>query len=256
MGTTREPLDGAEKTIPLAAHGRELSAARRRQAVVAAFAARARHFPRARDPGALFEHVEHGIERRECEAQLTGGALGDGLRDLVAVQAFLGQHREDGEFCAAAFDLRDDHDRTEYRNPIYGRAVSRVPKYSCTSCCAGILPLRPSRVNFFEGYVIVPWPQTSRWTRFAGFPTQAACASSSIPTAARFPRMSFRPPPGCGCFPARHVREPSRLLTGIDCGSTTSSWARAKSSSAKSSRNPNDNSKLAGVYAPLLRGWS
>jgi hypothetical protein len=125
-------LDGAEKTVPLAAHGRELSAARRREPVIAAFAARARHFPRPRNPGALFERVEHGIERRECEAQLTGGALLNGLRDLVAVKAFLGQHREDGEFRAAAFDLGDDH-RTVYRNPIYVRAVSRVPKYSCTS---------------------------------------------------------------------------------------------------------------------------
>ena len=75
------------------------------QAVVTAVAPGGIGLPTAFDPAALFEVVEHGVERSQREVQCPFGPFLNLPGDFETVKRLVGQQRKNGKFGAAAGDL-------------------------------------------------------------------------------------------------------------------------------------------------------
>src|SRR6185436_16026092 len=81
--------------------------------------------PASRDPAALLEAVEEGIERGDLEADPSVGSLLDQLADLVAVARTGLDEREDEELGAPFLQLAVEHPRDMLHSDISYRGLWR-----------------------------------------------------------------------------------------------------------------------------------
>src|SRR5216684_857585 len=84
------------------------------EAVAAAAAAVRARFPSAANPALLLHAVEHGVERRQREAQRAVRLLFDAPRQLVAVQRAVLENTEYRQFGGAPLDSGTNHSVPPY----------------------------------------------------------------------------------------------------------------------------------------------
>src|ERR1051326_389966 len=140
-----------EKIAPLLSQGRKLLSADLSQTVIASVAAPIVRLPVADDPAALFQFIQHGVQRSEGEMQCASRSFLYIFGDFETVERLLGQQRQDGYFGATAGYL-GGHAlfRHQYRNPIFMRFCQCYfwpTSMTASSTVTLFVVLRPGRMR-------------------------------------------------------------------------------------------------------------
>src|SRR5215469_16012302 len=104
MRHLREPLERAKKLRPFALERRQLLLPGRGQTVASSPPAVCACLPTAANPALLLHAVEHGIQRREGEAQRAVGLPLDAASQLIAVKRPVLENAEHRQFGSASLD--------------------------------------------------------------------------------------------------------------------------------------------------------